>query len=97
MAILLVRKREQLAKLKQSMEGGGDLSKNQKAHLRGLVGKINSYKFALIQMGFGPDDAAAWAREARKTKSKGAGAAPKASKRSGIGMYGLGHSIKAWK
>lgn len=95
-ALKIVRQRKQLADLKRSIERTGSLDDNQKAQVKHLIEKIDKAKKAIEALGFDPSQATSWAKTARK-KAKRKGVVPKQKKRNGIGMYGLGSSLKVWK
>jgi hypothetical protein len=95
-ALKIVLQREQLADLKRIIELTGSLDDNQQAQVKHLVEKIARAKKAIEALGFDTRQATKWAKTSKK-QTKHKGIVPKQKKRSGIGMYGLGSSLKVWK
>lgn len=94
----LVKRRKQLLALKQKADQNGELSEGQVIQMKRLIERINSSKAALKVLGFEPKEAADWAQAEQKKKSTPSNAVPKKKqKKSGVGMYNLGNSIKIWK
>ncbi len=95
-ALGLVQRRKQLSSLKRIAEKNDGITENQLTQAKSLIERINKSKVALVARGFDPNEAAGWAIEAQKKSQKSKRTAPKKQKRGGIGMYGLGNSIKIW-
>lgn len=93
----VVKKREILKKLKEREA----LSPSQAEEAAGLVRQIEELKARIEALGFDPKlatsaAAALMIKEALKVKGKG-GKTKVRRRRGGVGMYGLGSTIKIWR
>lgn len=96
-AVQLVKARKQLLVLRRKLTETGAIDEGRRQEAIDLITKINNYKQQLIEMGLDPKEAAKWAVEQNKTKRKGKRLSVKRPRGSGIGMYGLGNSVKIWR
>ena len=98
-ATLLVSQRKKLRQLLNRLEVRGHLSAEEQSAATNLIAQIEKSKATLEQLGFDPNQAASWVKSTElATHKKRKGKAPKRPKRkSGIGMYGLGNSLKVWR
>lgn len=96
LALNLVGKRRQLLSLRQVFIKKGYLKEAQQHQARLLIECINQLKKEIIDMGYNPKDAAAWAKLERQKKSKGKKFKEILPRGSGYGRYRLGNKIKFW-
>ena len=96
-AVQLVKARKQLLELRRKLLETGAIDEDRRRQAIDLIAKINNYKQQLIEMGLDPKEAAKWAMEQNKTNRKGKRSSVKRPRGSGIGMYGLGNSVKIWR
>ena len=101
-ALTMQRRRHQLAALMRKADLKGGLKAEELVQVKALAAKICSAKASIELLGFDVKMAATWAHgeifAAGKKKKRGAKrVSRKNTNGSGVGMYGLGNSIKAWK
>ena len=96
-ARLLVLRRDELSKLTGKAEKGGELTEDQLFQVGSLIKRIENLKVSLERLDLDVDEAVRWAASERKKKKTAKGSAPKRRRGGGVGMYGLGNSIKVWR
>lgn len=96
-ALQMVKSRKELSKLREQLLMGKTLDAKRNNRVIELTRKINNYKASIIHMGLDPKDAAKWAKAELETHPRVKRGAIKHRRSNGIGMYGLGSSVKIWK
>ena len=91
----IVQARKRLRTLLDKAKQGGDLSVQEKTEIRNLLRQINDLKQAIAAEGLDPRQAVS--SLSVPLKKPGAKGRRKGKGRSGIGMYGLGPTIKIWR
>ena len=96
-ALKLVTKRKQLVSLRRTFIKHGHLNESQQKQVRLLIFQINQFKKEIINLGFSPKDAAAWAKQELLKKRKGKKFREIRPRSSGYGRYRLGNKLKFWR